>query len=115
MASTEMESLLNEIGQLLTDATRHPLAGVLLYTRVATNWVSPAIFIERGDHVEYSWTGDGVTYPLLDLWEEQVAAGQGELNYPPDHPKMPGEPPRVQPSKKVAANWDADGSPAAED
>ena len=26
-------------------------------------------------------------------------------------PKMPGEPPRVQPSKKVAANWDEDGNP----
>jgi len=26
-------------------------------------------------------------------------------------PKMPGEPPRVQPSKKVAANWDDDGNP----
>ena len=25
-------------------------------------------------------------------------------------PKMPGEPPRVQPSKKVAAHWDADGN-----
>ncbi len=48
--------------------------------------------------------------PLLDLWEEQVAAGQGELNYPPDYPKMPGEPPRVQPSKKVAEHWDADGN-----
>ena len=24
--------------------------------------------------------------------------------------KMPGEPPRVQPSKKVAANWDEDGN-----
>ena len=37
--------------------------------------------------------------PLLDLFEEQ---GSVELNYPPDYPKMPGEPPRVQPSKKVA-------------
>ncbi|WP_179476324.1 hypothetical protein [Mycolicibacterium vinylchloridicum] len=26
-------------------------------------------------------------------------------------PKMPGEPPRVQPSKKVAAHWDDDGNP----
>ena len=25
-------------------------------------------------------------------------------------PKMPGEPPRVQPSKKVAEHWDADGN-----
>jgi len=44
--------------------------------------------------------------PLLNLWEEQGAV---ELNFPPDHPKMPGEPPRVQPSKKVAEHWDAEG------
>ena len=60
------------------------------------------------------WAGIDDTHhslePLLDLWEEQVAAGLGELNYPPDHPKMPGEPPRVQPSKKVAEHWDADGN-----
>ncbi|MCW2765105.1 MAG: ATP-dependent ligase [Nocardioides sp.] len=45
--------------------------------------------------------------PLLDLYEE---SGLGEMNYPPDHPKMPGEPPRVQPSKKVESHWDADGN-----
>ena len=45
--------------------------------------------------------------PLLDAFEEQGAV---ELNYPPDYPKMPGEPPRVQPSKKVAAHWDEDGN-----
>ena len=45
--------------------------------------------------------------PLLALWEEQGAV---ELNYPPDYPKMPGEPPRVQPSKKVESHWDADGN-----
>lgn len=43
--------------------------------------------------------------PLMDLWE----ANPVELNFPPDHPKMPGEPPRVQPSKKVAAHWDDAG------
>ncbi len=47
--------------------------------------------------------------PLLDMW----AAYPVELNFPPDYPKMPGEPPRVQPSKKVAANWDASGNPAS--
>jgi hypothetical protein len=31
------------------------------------------------------------------------------MPYPPDYPKMPGEPPRVQPSKKVEANWTEDG------
>lgn len=45
--------------------------------------------------------------PLLELWESLPG---GELNFPPDHPKMPGEPPRVQPSKKVAAHWDSDGN-----
>ncbi len=44
--------------------------------------------------------------PLLELWAEHPV----ELNFPPDHPKMPGEPPRVQPSKKVEGHWDADGN-----
>lgn len=33
-----------------------------------------------------------------------------ELPGEPSYPKMPGEPPRVQPSKKVAAHWDQDGN-----
>ncbi len=41
--------------------------------------------------------------PLLELWETLPG---GELNFPPDYPKMPGEPPRVQPSRKVAENWE---------
>lgn len=41
--------------------------------------------------------------PLLKLWETLPG---GELNFPPDYPKMPGEPPRVQPSRKVAENWE---------
>jgi DNA ligase D-like protein (predicted polymerase) len=45
--------------------------------------------------------------PLLNLWETLPG---GELNFPPDYPKMPGEPPRVQPSKKVEAHWDAAGN-----
>ena len=57
------------------------------------------------------WAGiDDVAHslePLLRLYEE---SGEGEANYPPDHPKMPGEPPRVQPSKKVASHWDAEGN-----
>ena len=45
--------------------------------------------------------------PLLQLWETLPG---GELNWPPDYPKQPGEPPRVQPSKKVAAHWDEQGN-----
>jgi len=36
---------------------------------------------------------------LLGWWERDLANGLGELPFPPDYPKMPGEPPRVQPSR----------------
>ncbi|MGW9113914.1 non-homologous end-joining DNA ligase [Microbacterium sp. NPDC055683] len=36
---------------------------------------------------------------LLEWWERDLADGLGELPFPPDFPKMPGEPPRVQPSR----------------
>ena len=70
----------------------------------------PERFAERGDvHAAIDDVANDLQ-PLLDLYDEQVAAGQGELNYPPDYPKMPGEPPRVQPSKKVAEHWDEHGN-----
>jgi DNA primase len=48
--------------------------------------------------------------PLLEMAKADEERGLGDLPYPPNYPKMPGEPPRVQPSKKVAANWDQDGN-----
>jgi DNA ligase D len=36
---------------------------------------------------------------LLEWWERDVSNGLGEMPFPPDFPKMPGEPPRVQPSR----------------
>lgn len=42
--------------------------------------------------------------PLLDLWQSNPI----EMPFPPDYPKMPGEPPRVQPSRKVDAHWEDD-------
>jgi DNA ligase D len=36
---------------------------------------------------------------LLGWWERDLKDGLGELPFPPDYPKMPGEPPRVQPSR----------------
>jgi DNA ligase D len=37
--------------------------------------------------------------PLLQWAERDERDGDGDLPYPPDHPKMPGEPKRVQPSR----------------
>jgi DNA ligase D len=56
----------------------------------------PSRFAELGDlHARI----DGAAYslqPLLDLYERD---GRGDMPYPPDYPKMPGEPKRVQPSR----------------
>ena len=40
---------------------------------------------------------------LLEWVEREEAEGEGEAPYPPNFPKMPGEPPRVQPSRKKKA------------
>mgnify|MGYP001394645058 CR=1 FL=1 len=37
--------------------------------------------------------------PLLEWAERDARNGEGDLPYPPEHPKMPGEPKRVQPSR----------------
>lgn len=59
----------------------------------------PGLLAERGD----AWAGiDDVQHslePLLDLWRADLERGLGDLPYPPEYPKMPGEPKRVQPSK----------------
>jgi DNA ligase D len=59
----------------------------------------PARFAERGDlHAAI----DDASYslqPLLDMYERDEAGGHGDMPYPPDYPKMPGEPKRVQPSR----------------
>jgi DNA primase len=59
----------------------------------------PARFASVGDlHAAI----DDASYslqPLLDMYERDEAEGVGDMPYPPDYPKMPGEPKRVQPSR----------------
>ncbi|MFD4205593.1 non-homologous end-joining DNA ligase [Micromonospora tulbaghiae] len=59
----------------------------------------PARFAERGDpHAGIDDAPWDIT-PLLEWAERDVADGLGDMPYPPEYPKMPGEPKRVQPSK----------------
>jgi DNA ligase D len=59
----------------------------------------PPRFAKLGDpHATIDDVAHDIT-PLLEWSERDEKAGQGDLPYPPDHPKMPGEPKRVQPSK----------------
>jgi DNA ligase D len=52
-----------------------------------------------GDPWERMHDEPGTVDELLSWWDRDVEAGLGELPFPPDFPKMPGEPPRVQPSR----------------
>ncbi|MFI8993738.1 non-homologous end-joining DNA ligase [Streptomyces sp. NPDC053542] len=57
----------------------------------------PARYAERGDvHADMADHAFGLER-VFELAERD--AGLGDLPYPPDHPKMPGEPTRVQPSR----------------
>ena len=60
----------------------------------------PARFAERGDPAEAIDDVHHSLEPLLELVRRQEADGLGEAPYPPQFPKAPGEPPRVQPSKR---------------
>ena len=63
----------------------------------------PARFAEVGDLFAPLVAGAGPRYsiePLLELADrDEREHGTGDLPYPPEYPKMPGEPKRVQPSK----------------
>jgi DNA ligase D len=56
----------------------------------------PVRFAELGDVHEQIDDMSFSIAPLLDLYTEDT---RGDLPYPPNYPKMPGEPKRVQPSK----------------
>jgi DNA ligase D len=60
----------------------------------------PARFGEVGDRHAAIDDAAHSLQPLLDLYERDVEEGRGgDMPYPPDYPKMPGEPKRVQPSR----------------
>ncbi|MEU6328227.1 non-homologous end-joining DNA ligase [Streptomyces sp. NPDC047049] len=60
----------------------------------------PPRFAELGDvHADMMDHAFGLE-SVLELADRQAAdEGLGDMPYPPDHPKMPGEPSRVQPSR----------------
>ncbi|MEA2002906.1 MAG: ATP-dependent DNA ligase [Actinomycetota bacterium] len=52
---------------------------------------------------------DDISYrldPLLAMVAADESNGIGDAPWPPHYPKMPGEPPRVQPSKMRSENWE---------
>lgn len=67
-------------------------------------------FKDRWDDVGDLTAGiDDIAYrldPLLEMVAADEANQIGDAPWPPHYPKMPGEPPRVQPSKMRRENWE---------
>ncbi|MGR0221698.1 non-homologous end-joining DNA ligase [Agromyces sp. ZXT2-6] len=70
----------------------------------------PARLAEHGDPWADMHDHPGRIDTLLEWWQRDLDDGLSELPFPPDFPKMPGEPTRVQPSraKKPADDRTAD-------
>jgi DNA ligase D len=69
----------------------------------------PALLAAEGD----AWAGiddsPGDVTAAIALWDKDVhERGLGEMPFPPDYPKMPGEPKRVQPSRDRDRDRDRD-------
>ena len=66
----------------------------------------PARYAEVGDVWAPMYAQEPTSIATAVGWFERDAErGLGEMPYPPEYPKMPGEPPRVQPSRKNPDNW----------
>jgi hypothetical protein len=59
----------------------------------------PARFADIGDRHEAIDEVEHSLEPLLEMYGRDEEEGSGDMPYPPDYPKMPGEPKRVQPSR----------------
>jgi hypothetical protein len=68
----------------------------------------PARFAERGDLQRASTRPSAISGCCSSGWTARSGRALGEAPYPPNFPKMPGEPPRVQPSR-ARRQPDADG------
>ncbi len=66
----------------------------------------PERLAERGDAMAAVDDRPGRLDTLLQMYADDIASGMTDLPYPPDYPKMPGEPPRVQPSRMNPLNWE---------
>jgi hypothetical protein len=63
----------------------------------------PTRVAETGDPWERLDAQPQSLAPLLEMYERDLASGMQDAPWPPVYPKMPGEPPRVAPSRAKKA------------
>ena len=63
-------------------------------------------YADVGDLTETIDDSPGRLEKVLEMVVADEEAGIGDAPWPPHYPKMPGEPPRVQPSKMRKENWE---------
>jgi bifunctional non-homologous end joining protein LigD len=73
----------------------------------------PARFAKLGDRHHDIDRQSGSLDRLLELSSRHEKEGLGDAPWPPQYKKQPGEPPRVQPSRKRAANTEGASSQGA--
>jgi hypothetical protein len=70
--------------------------------------VPPRLAAEGDPHAAIDEVAHDLT-PVLEWYERDVRdEGLEDMPYPPDYPKMPGEPKRVQPSRARAPESETD-------
>lgn len=69
MASDEIESLLNRIGNELARDTEYPLDGTFLYAEAGPSVVGTSIFKDLGDHLLFRISTGSTDDLILNLWE----------------------------------------------
>lgn len=69
----------------------------------------PGLLARRGDPMASLDDHAHSLDVLLEMADRDEADGLGDLPYPPTHPKMPGEPKRVQPSRDTDLRGEGDG------
>lgn len=74
----------------------------------------PGIVAERGDAAAGIDEAAGSLEALLELAARHEAEGLGDAPWPPHYRKQPGEPPRVQPSRRRGVAASAAGTPAGD-
>jgi len=73
MASDKISSILNQIGNELSQDKEYPLNGTFLYAEAASNVVGTSIFKDLGDHLLFRSSTRITDYLILDLWEAAPA------------------------------------------